>query len=227
MTVREDPPEHKTAQHKVLDHVRRGIVRGDYAPGQPIRADAVAAELKLSRIPVREALRVLEAEGLVVSRPHRDVTVAELSAADLHEIYMLRRMLESTAVRTAVPALSQDTLETLQTLLGEMHDAIDAGDNMRFADINRRFHFTLYDASGLRHLTKLVGLLWNQSEGYRSIYLIENQELGHLQEEHRAIVRACEARDAERAVQMLDQHRERSEAAIDQLLDRAREGRAS
>jgi DNA-binding GntR family transcriptional regulator len=225
MTPRADPPQHKTAQHKVLEHVRRGIARGEYTPGQPIRADAVAAELDLSRIPVREALRVLEAEGLVVSRPHRDVTVAELGAADLHEIYMLRRMLESTALRTAVPALSQDTLEALETLLGEMQDAIDEGDNSVFADVNRRFHFTLYEASGLRHLTKLIGLLWNQSEGYRSIYLIENEELGHLQEEHRAIVRACQARDVERAIQVLDQHRERSEATIDQLLDRAREGR--
>ena len=207
-----------TTHQKVLEQLRLAILQHKYLPGDPIRADVVAAELNVSRIPVREALRMLEAEGLVVSRPHKDVTVAELSVADLHEIYMLRRMLETEAVRRAIPALGATTLSELEQTLLAMDEALAAGDGLRFTELNRRFHFALYEASGLRNTIPIINILWSRSDAYRSIYMAEAEDLKHLQAEHHAILRACQARDVDAAIALLDEHRQRAEHGIADIL---------
>jgi DNA-binding GntR family transcriptional regulator len=207
----------ETAHQQVLDSLRSAIVRRELTPGMPVRADAVAERFGVSRIPVREALRVLEAEGLVTSRPHKGMVVTEMSPVDLHEIYLLRRLLETEATRRAVAALSRVTLAELARLVERMDEAVERGD-VELAELNRAFHFTLYDASGLDHLTRIIRMLWNQSDAYRAFYLANEAYRRQAQDGHHAILEAAQGRDAERVVALLDAHRTQAEVAISEML---------
>jgi DNA-binding GntR family transcriptional regulator len=208
----------ETAQQQVLESLRTAIVRRELLPGTPIRAGTVAASLGVSRIPVREALRVLEAEGLVSATPHKGVTVAEMSAADLHEIYLLRRILETEAARRAVPALSPATFAELEAIVARMDVHLADGDHAELIELNRTFHFTICEASGLSHLMRIVRMLWNQSDAYRALYLAHEDHRHQAQREHWMILEACHARDADTAIELLDEHRKRAELAITQIL---------
>lgn len=207
-----------TIQQQVLKELRSAIVRRELPPGMPVRADAVAGRMGVSRIPVREALRVLEAEGLVTSRPHKGVIVAEMNAADLHEIYLLRGLLETEAARRAVPVLSGHVLDQLDQLVVGMDEALEADEITQMSDLNRKFHFTIYGESNLRQLLRLITMLWNQSDSYRSIYLANDEFCRQAQQEHRVIVDACHAREPERVIALLDEHRSRAEDAITGML---------
>lgn len=208
----------ETIQQQVLEELRNAIVRRELPPGMPIRADAVAERLGVSRIPVREALRVLEAEGLVTSRPHKGVIVAEMSAADLHEIYLLRRLVETEATRRAVPVLSAGALAELDRLVAAMDQTLELPDSMKMSELNRRFHFTIYEGSNLRQLVRMITMLWNQSDAYRSVYLANDAHRRQAQTEHRAVVDACHARDPDAAITLLDEHRSHAEDAITGVL---------
>jgi DNA-binding GntR family transcriptional regulator len=208
----------ETIQQRVLEELRGAIVRREYRPGMRVRADAVAERMGVSRIPVREALRVLEAEGLVTSEPHKGVTVAELSAADLHEIYLLRRLLENEAARRAIPVLSARTLAELEQLVLRMDRALELPESTQLIELNRKFHFTMYAASNLRQLVHMITILWNQSDAYRSIYLAEDEFRRQAQREHRGIVDACHAREADRVIALLEKHRGHAEDAITDML---------
>jgi DNA-binding GntR family transcriptional regulator len=207
-----------TAAQRVIDHLRHAIVTRELRPGDPVRADVVAEELGISRIPVREALRILEAEGLVLAEPHKGATIAPLGVADLHEIYLLRRLLETEAVMRAAPALNAETLRRMEELIAEMDEVVDAPDELRFIGLNRQFHFALYEACGLPRLTKLISLLWSQSDAYRALYATDPERRRAVQDEHKEIMQACWARDARAAVELIDRHRSRSEAATTALL---------
>lgn len=208
----------ETAQQQVLNSLRDAIVRREFLPGMPIRTAAVAEQFGISRIPVREALRVLEAEGLVSAIPHKGVVVAEMSAADLHEIYLLRKILETEAAGRAIPALSRATLAELDRLVAEMDAHVTDDDHAELIELNRNFHFTVCEASGLTHLTRIVRMLWNQSDAYRALYLAHDDFRRQAQEEHRAILEACHARNVETAIELLDEHRKRAELAITKVL---------
>lgn len=117
----------QTAQQFVLEELRRAITSGELRPGGPIRQEALAARFEVSRVPLREALKALEAEGLVVHHVHRGYFVAELSLADLEEIYRIRELLETEAVRTAVRRLPEGTVGTLEGIQREVERAADAG----------------------------------------------------------------------------------------------------
>lgn len=208
----------ETIPQRVLDELRHAIVRREFRPGMRVRADAIAERMGVSRIPVREALRVLEAEGLVTSEPHKGVVVAELSAADLHEIYLLRRLVETEATSRAVPVLPARALTELEQLVADMDEALERADTVQLIELNRKFHFTIYAASNLRQLVRVISMLWNQSDAYRSVYLGEEAYRRQAQHEHRAIVDACHARAPERVIALLDQHRAHAEDAITSML---------
>src|SRR5262245_23188852 len=142
-----------TAQELVLESVRKAILSGIMEPGARLRQEELAEVFGTSRIPVREALRALEYEGLVVSEPHRGFTVTALDADDVEEVYDLRILLESHAVRLALPLLTDDDLEELEGLFGEMQDA-ESPDAQLAA--RERFYLRLYSVTGR---PRLVGLI--------------------------------------------------------------------
>jgi DNA-binding GntR family transcriptional regulator len=210
-----------TAQAAVLEELRRAITLGELKPGQAIRQDAVAERLSVSRVPVREALKVLEAEGQITYAPHRGYRVAQLSLRELEELYLLRRLLETEAVSRAVPKMTAVLLHALKDLLAQMDDCIAedyAHTPLRFREFNYEFHFAIFTHSDLPRLVHHLKVLWANSDPYRSVSL-NRWEPRHLaQEDHHALVRACERRDAEEAVAVMDRHRAGTIAHLRSLL---------
>lgn len=205
-----------TAQEAVLRELRRNILSSRWAPGTPLRQDAIAAELGVSRVPVREALKILEGEGQIGYEPHKGYIVRQLDAAELLEIYRLRTLLEAEAVRLALPRLTAGDLR-------EMHDAMEAMEALEPSDVislseeNRRFHAALFQAAGAPRLQHFVRLLRDWADVYRALLYSDTNSLAQTCAEHREIYAACADGDAERVIKLLDEHRGHT---VDTLLPR-------
>ena len=182
--------------------LRRWIVAGDFPAGAPLRQEDLARRLYASRMPLREALRTLAAEGFVTIRPNRGAVVAPIDADELREITELREVLETMALRHAVPRLSNAQIDEAAAI----QDEIERGDDAAFGPLNARFHLALYKAADrpllLRHVTTLHGL----SERYLRVAVGELGLNPRSSEEHRALLDACYTRDSDRAAAVLSEH---------------------
>ncbi|MEV0385915.1 GntR family transcriptional regulator [Nonomuraea sp. NPDC050643] len=214
--ARRRPP---TAQQFVLTELRRAITTGRLRPGAPIRQDALAEELQVSRVPLREALKTLEGEGLVTHQAHKGYCVVTLSLDDLREVYRIRHLLEEEAVRRAVALLTDADLARLEAAQEEVERAAAAGDVLAMTTANRTFHMTLFDCSGMPRLTRLIRTLWDTTDAYRSMYYGDAGNRERVIKEHRATLDALRRRSADEAVATLDVHRDHAVAELEPLLD--------
>ncbi len=213
------PRRPPTAQEFVLGELRRGIVTGALQPGEQIRQDALADRLGTSRVPLREALKILEGEGLVTYHPHRGYFVAALSAEDLAEVYRIRELLESEAIRCAVPLLTDADVVALEAALLDVEAATDAHDIVRITATNRAFHFLLLEHSQMPRLVRLIRQLWDSTDAYRSVYFADEHNREQVRQEHRAILDAVRTRDPERTLAMLHLHRENAVQRVTDVLE--------
>ena len=193
----------RTIQEIVARALRDAIVSGRLKGGERLHQDGIASKLGVSRMPVREALRQLESEGLVVFTPHRRVSVAALSADELREIYEIRIALELLALALAMPRLSAQDFAKLTVLLDQMDRVTDPG---RWLALNRTFHGILYRASGRARLCALIDSLRGNVERYLRIYVSAGEHRAHAQIEHRRILRACRRRQSVEAGKALRHH---------------------
>ncbi len=193
----------RTIQEMVAEALRDAIVTGRLKGGERLHQDGIASKLGVSRMPVREALRQLESEGLVVFTPHRRVSVAALSTDELRELYEIRIALEILALDLAITRLSPEGLARLSALLDQMDRVTDPG---RWLNLNRTFHGTLYRASGRSRLCTLIDSLRGNVERYLRIYVSGVERRAHAQAEHRRILRACRRRQVAEAKKALRQH---------------------
>lgn len=187
-----------TAQDLVLTSMREAILTSALPPGTRLRQEKLADLFGTSRIPVREALRALEYEGLVASLPYRGFTVTELDADDIEEVYDLRILLESHAVRLAVPLMTDEDLQILEDMYAEMV-AAEPGDAQLAA--RERFYIRLYSMTGRPRLVSLISRL--RQEVARSLRW---PTLQHAPEHHEQFFAAVRAGDAERAASQLASH---------------------
>jgi DNA-binding GntR family transcriptional regulator len=193
----------RSAPDLVAEVLREAILRGILRGGEPLPQDEVAVQLGVSRIPVREALRQLEAEGLVKFYPHRGVVVSELSAAEVEEIYDIRIPLECTALRLAVPHISAEDLRRAERIL----DAIDAEtDIFRWSELNRDFHTVLYAPANRPRLMSLINTMRANVNRYMRLYISLLNFKPRSQEEHRRILAAVQRRDSRKAIAALERH---------------------
>lgn len=196
----------QTLSSAAVDAIRERILDRTYPEGEPLRQDSLAADLGVSRIPIREALRQLEAEGLVTFNPHRGAVVSSLSIAEIAELFELRAELESDLLRRAVPLLSDDDLERAEEVLDEYEAAFRDRDIAAWGDLNWQFHSTLY-AAALRPVTLgVVERLHLHTNRYARMQLALTHGESRAQEEHRAIVAAARQRAASRACALLNAH---------------------
>ncbi|NUW36689.1 GntR family transcriptional regulator [Nonomuraea sp. SMC257] len=212
---RRRPP---TAQQFVLGELRRAITTGRLRPGDPIRQEALAEELDVSRVPLREALKTLQGEGLVTYQAHRGYFVERLSLADLREVYLIRELLEAEAVRRAAGRIGDEALRAAERAQAEVEEAAAAGDVLAMAAANRRFHMTIFEASGLPRMVRMIRTLWDSTDAYRSVYYGEPANRERVIEEHRAALDLLRRRDAEGAARVLAAHRAHAVTAIEAVL---------
>ena len=180
----DSPRRPPTTQEFVLGELRSAIVAGDLSPGQPIRQDAIAQRLGVSRVPLREALKTLEAEGQVVYRPHRGYAVAELSLDDLVEVYRIRELLESEAARLAAGAYTEADLARITDAAADVDTAADDADLVGMIAANRRFHFALLEPAGMPRLIRMVRTLWDATDAYRAVYYNSGDNRERVRAEH-------------------------------------------
>lgn len=205
----------------VADGIRLAILRGQLAPGQVLRQEELAKQFGLSRAPVREALRQLETEGLVVSYPNRGTVVAELSAEDIEEVFLIRITLEATALRLSVPKMTDSDFRKAAAVL----DQTDNDPNpAHSAELNWAFHESLYAPAGLPKLLNIVRTLHNHALRYHLVGFIALDFKRDSQSGHRQILDACRRRDVDGAVTALTQHLSESGESIVAYVRQVRSG---
>ena len=202
-----------TAQELVLSAVRDGILSGVLAPGARLRQEERADLFGTSRIPVREALRALEYEGLVSSEPHRGFTVTALDADDVEAVYDLRILLECHALRLALPLITDDDLVDLQKLYDTMTNADDPDEQLAARE---HFYIRLYSVTGRPRLVGLIARL--RQEVARALRW---PTLQHAPTIHEHFFEAVRTGDAERAVAQLAGHYRRVALLIRRYLKEA------
>jgi DNA-binding GntR family transcriptional regulator len=196
----------------IADSLRADILHGKLKSRQPLRQDEIAAVFGVSKIPVREALFQLKAEGLVTFSPNRGAAVSELSPAEVDEIYTMRIALETIALQRAIPHLTIAALAQAEAIL----QTIDQEQNLaRWADLNWEFHARLYEPANLPRLMESVKILHVNVARYLVIYLASLDYQATSQREHRQILEACRHGQVEAATSLLEHH---LRAASDQLI---------
>lgn len=213
-----------TAQEAVLAELRGLITAGRLRPGQQIVQDALAVQFGVSRVPLREALKILEGEGQVTYVAHRGYFVTELSLSDLIEVYRIREILEAEAVSIAVPQMTAEDIHQLEEAECDVRAAADIGDVVAMTSANRRLHFAILDRCALPRLVWLIRLLWDATEVYRSVYYNEARNREMVHSEHQALAAAIRAGDAATALVVLAEHREHAIAALRKMLEPADDG---
>lgn len=183
--------------------LREAIELGRYHPGAHLRVQQLVQELGMSPTPIREALRLLQAEGLVTHHPHRGTMVAEYSPEDAVEIYRLRLVLEPMGAELAAQRASDAQRAEIRALHDELGTAIDAETRTDAAELNLRWHRAVMAASDSRYLQEFASRLW-QALPARSIWLTSRAQKSY--EQHAAITAALEAGDAQRAKDLMRKH---------------------
>lgn len=208
-----------TTQAFVLDELRKAIVSGELSPRQPLRQDSIAHQLGVSRVPLREALKTLEAEGQVVYQPRRGYSVAELSLADLLEVYRLRELLESEAVTLAAGQFTETDFARITDAQRDVETAAEEGDLLGMIAANRRFHFCLLEPARMPRLLRMVRTLWDATDAYRAVYYNSDDNRTRVREEHQKIMLAARERDATELVTQLTAHRQHAVDALRDTID--------
>lgn len=221
MTAFADFNRPQTSQEAVLDALRAAIAGGALQPGQQVVQEELAQRFGVSRVPIREALKILEGEGQVTYHPHRGYFVTELSIDNLVEIYRIRSLLETEAVLTAVPLLDDQDIERITVLLREVERVGRTGEIGQLTAANRSFHFALFEASAMPRLVRMIRILWDATDVYRSVYFGDRRNRRRVHDEHRALMAALRSRDPQGAAQVLDEHRDHAVTAISRRLARS------
>jgi DNA-binding GntR family transcriptional regulator len=190
---------------RVAGDVRRLILSGELAPGSRIGQEELAERFGTSRIPVREALRQLESDGLVVLVPNSGARVAKLDLTECLEIYKIRERLEPLALSEAVARMTDAEIDALEHLVAQMEHAHDTEEFLR---LDREFHLASYRAAGMQQLIGMVERFWNTTQHYRRAFtnLVGEKGSWVIHAEHRLMLDALRRRDAEGAGHVLFEH---------------------
>ncbi len=203
-----------TAAESVLHELRSALAAGRLLPGQQLVQEDLAADLGVSRVPIRESLKILEGEGHVTYHPNRGYFVTELSADDLIEVYRIRQILEAEALAQAVLEVSDADIADIESILEQVEQAAESGDVERLTEANRAFHFSIIELSGMNRLSRLIRQLWDASDIYRTVYFRDPVNRERVHSEHREIIDALKARDAQALIRAQNSHREQAVAAL-------------
>jgi DNA-binding GntR family transcriptional regulator len=195
----------RTSVDVVYERTRAAIVRGVYPPGAPLKIQELAETNSVSLTPVREALRVLAAEGFVEAIRNRVVRVAPISQAEILDIYNVRAQLEVAALRQAFDHLTPELVRKANELNRQCIDLLRDGDE-RFFEIHEALHFMLYDQCQSKWLMRFIKTVWAHSERCRWLSSPPHIDLEDAKQQHVALLNALEMRDLDRSLEALEAH---------------------
>ncbi len=190
---------------RVASYLREAILGGQFRPGDRIRQEEVAEQFGASRLPVREALRMLEAEGLTELEPHKGARVPRLTRREVEVIYQMRERLEPLALAESLPRLTAADHDQL----GKVQQQIEDNDDLeKFLGLDREFHMLTYSGCTVEPLNSAVARLWNSTQHYRRSYVTlgGQDRMWLVNAEHRLILDAVARRDATDGERYLQGH---------------------
>lgn len=206
-------PAHITKSELALRVLRERIRSGQLQPGQRIQVDEFARELGMSQTPIREALRLLQADRLVDYEPHRGAIITELETETIVEIFRLRCMLEPLAVGLAVQKLTGNALAQVEQRHSEFMASAASRAAPRVAELNQAWHWAVYEASGSLFLMDFIRRLW-EAFPWRTVRLLPGASSEASATQHEAVMAAIRAGNADDAGQSMLAHIERTEHAL-------------
>lgn len=198
------PRRRRQATHElVADVLREAITTGHLPANAPLLQDEIADQLRVSHIPVREALRQLQSEGLVTYQPNRGATVAALTTAEIREIYDIRILLETAAIRAAATRLSPAELEQAHVILAKAERATDGA---AWGALDVQFHQLVYHLDGRPRLGEMIAGLLRRVDRYWLSHGLMLKHRAEFEAEHRELLSALARRDADAAATLLERH---------------------
>ena len=205
---------YKPLREIVSDALRQAIRDGILPPGERLMEIPLAEELGVSRTPIREAIRILEQEGLVVMIPRRGTYVADMSLKDVTEVFELRSILEELAAELAAERITNEEIEVLEQHLVEIGNYMNENNLDKVVQADILFHEILYKASRNDRLVEMIHNLREQTLRFRTLSMSQTGRLAKTWDEHRQLVEAISDRDIERARQIARIHMEESEKTL-------------
>lgn len=198
----------------VFNTLRNAILKGELEPGEKLMEKKLSEKLGVSRTPIREAIRKLELEGLVVMTPRKSAEVASITEEDLTDVLEVRRVLESLAIDLACKNITNDIIAELEANLVRFNAAIKKNDITEIATTDVEFHETIYKSTGNRRLIQILNNLREQMYRYRLEYIKDRQTRDNLVIEHGRIIDALRERDKEKGKKAILNHIEKQETTI-------------
>jgi DNA-binding GntR family transcriptional regulator len=211
-------PAFRSKNEVVYEALRQAIIQGEYEPGTRLIIDELAATLGVSQIPIREAVRQLEADGFVTFEPYVGATITEINADFIFEVFALLESMEITASRTAARCMTDDEMETLESLIYQMDSSVDNPD--QWAKENKHLHLFICECAKTTLIQKMMQKVLDHWDRLRLHYLkdVSGQRIHIAQQEHKQILTAFRTRDPEEVERVIHAHNQSALASYIQHL---------
>jgi DNA-binding GntR family transcriptional regulator len=207
----------------VADKLRDQIIRGEIPEGAQLRQDAIASQYHVSRIPVREALRQLDAEGLIAIVPNRGAVVPALSPNDIEELFSIRALLEPEVLKQSIPLLTEEDFSEADVVLRKYVSELRRDDHVSaWGRLNWQFHSILYSRANQPRFMAIIRNVNNSGERYTRLQLYLTHGMKRANEEHHQILDLCRQRDVSAACRLLRQHIRYAGESLKQALEQKR-----
>lgn len=197
------PIERRTIAAEAAEILRQRILTGELRAGQPIRQEQIAQEMGVSRIPLREALKQLEAEGFVTIAPHKGAVVATLSAAEAEELFALRLQLETWLLRDAIPRMREGDFAHLDAIIDESRSRDSLS---RWGELNWQFHEALYRPAGRPLSLRFLKRIHDNLDRYLRLQIAITRDWDRAYRDHQDLVALSRERKVEAAIALLEDH---------------------
>lgn len=207
----------------VADKLRDQIIRGEIPEGAQLRQDAIATQYRVSRIPVREALRQLDAEGLIAIVPNRGAIVPALSPDDIGELFSIRALLEPEVLKLSIPHLTDDDLSDAESVLTKYVSELKRDDHVSaWGRLNWQFHSKLYSRANQPRFMAIIRNVNNSGERYTRLQLYLTHGINRANEEHHQILALCRQRDVAAATKLMREHIEHAGESLKKAVEERR-----
>lgn len=207
----------KTKREAVYELLKEDILSGRLEPGERLVMSQLSASFGTSQIPLREAIRQLEAEGLVAIIPHVGASVADISINDLREVLIIRGWLESLATQLACQHIDTNRLDSLRKIVDQQENALRKGDLTLYGQLNREFHESIYRACPLERLNNMIKDLWDlaERERTRAVFSLVPRRAAEAINEHRQILAVLAERDQAKVQELMIEHKKHVVEVLD------------
>lgn len=208
----------KTKTEAVFQKIRQNIIDKELKPGERVVISEIAKEFGISEIPVREAIRKLESEGLVKFTPHVGAVVSLIEGNEFLEIYLMRIELEALATRLSTPHMKESDIRVLKNCLVREEKAIKAEEYEKLRELNKDFHLRIYTTGPYPYLCGTIVDLWERFDLMQSVFVYVPKSVVLSWEEHKQIVEALAEKNARLAVKLVRQQKNRTRSQIEKVL---------